>query len=306
MSRARSARLRFPRALTACTLMLLTLVLGWAPRSAVAADDGCTETSGVTVVVDLRQLGGGILERCAPGLTGSANGLAALSAAGIPYQGTSQWGSAFMCRLLGRPTATESLSLPGNSNYHELCITTPPATAYWAYWWAPNGGPWRYSDSGVTAHRITPGGFEGWVFTLRSGAGTGPPPGITPVMTYTAPGTVAIKPTPAASQPRASSAPATGTVPSTDSVSASSSAPASPGAVSSSAAAVAGSPTAAPSSGATSEPLTSSNLAQVGGAAQPKNSGPGTGLIVGICLLAFLVTVGAGTAWRRTHSGGGP
>ena len=94
-----------------------------------------------------------------------------------------------MCRLLGRPAAIEALRMPGNSNYHELCITTPPATAYWAYWWAPNGGPWRYSDSGVTAHRITPGGFEGWVFTLRSVPARGRHPG--------SPGTAAAGPAPA-------------------------------------------------------------------------------------------------------------
>ena len=282
------------------TLLVVFSFAGPAPASAAAA--GCTNAAGVSVVVDLRQLGGGILERCAPGLGAGATGLQALQTAGIPYQGTSQWGDAFICRLLGRPAADESLRIPGNSNYHEQCITTPPASAYWAYWWAPNGGPWHYSSAGVSSHRITPGGFEGWVFTLR---GTQAAPGVTPVRAAAAPAPVAsssyaqqnlTSPDPAHSSTAA------GALSNSTPMNQPSSGQAASSTTSS---AAADSPSASTSSAAGTGPAdtgVSTSITAVGGRAPAHSHGISTGTILGACLLAFLATIGAGTAWRQARA----
>jgi hypothetical protein len=284
------------------TLLMLFAVAGPAPANAAAA--GCTNANGVSVVVDLRQLGGGILDRCAPGLGASATGLDALQAAGIPYEGTSQWGDAFMCRLLGRPAADESLHIPGNSNYHERCISTPPASAYWAYWWAPNGGPWHYSDAGVSSHHVTPGGFEGWVFTI-GGANQQTPPGVTPVRATAGPAPAAT--TSQATSPKIASS--SGTQPAARGLAASSSVtpqrPASGSATSSaSPGAQAAPPSAAHSSAGTGAAGTgvSTSITAVGGRTPSHSHGISTGTIVGACLLAFLLTVGGGTAWRQARA----
>lgn len=285
------------------TLLMFVAFAG--PTAAHAETAGCTNADGVSVVVDLRQLGGGILDRCAPGLGAGATGLQALQTAGIPYQGTSQWGDAFICRLLGRPAADESLRIPGNSNYHEQCITTPPASAYWAYWWAPNGGPWHYSSAGVSSHHVTPGGFEGWVYTI-GGANQQVAPGVAPVR-------AAGGPAPATSAPHVQQNVTGGdpTRPSTANAgAAANSAPArqpasgQAGSAASSGAAAA-SPSAASSSATGTGPAdtgVSTSITAVGGRAPSHSHGISTGAILGACLLAFLVTIGAGTAWRQARA----
>jgi hypothetical protein len=290
------------------TLLMLVGIGGQAPAAfaqPAATAAGCTDANGVSVVVDLRQLGGGILERCAAGLGAGGTGLDALSRAGIPYQGTSQWGDSFICRLLGRPAADESLHIPGNSNYHEQCITTPPATAYWAYWWAPNGGSWRYSGAGVSSHRVTPGGFEGWVFTLGN-ADSQTPPGVAPVRATTVPATAAsaspaAQPDPNKSQPASiptsSGAPtqhSTATQPPSGTTTSSAPSPA--------AAAPSGAASPSSASVGAADALVSSNINAVGGRTPSHSSGISTGAILGACLLAFLATIGAGTAWRQARA----
>jgi hypothetical protein len=297
----RSVLARWSSFLAAVASMLTLLaVVGPAPAKAAAA--GCTNANGVTVVVDLRQLGGGILERCAPGLGAGATGLQALQTAGVSYQGTSQWGDGFICRLLGRPAADESLRIPGNNNYHEQCITTPPSSAYWAYWWASNGGPWHYSSAGVSGHRITPGGFEGWVFTLN---GQQTSPGVAPVRADAGPAPVAGSSH--AQQPDiASTVP---TRPSTAGAATSASAPAlSPasGAEKSSATpgaeVVPSGPSTPSGTAGPADPGVSTDIAAVGGRTPSHGHGISTGAILGACLLAFLLTIGGGTAWRQARA----
>jgi hypothetical protein len=286
------------------TLLTLVGIGSQAPASAATAA-GCPDANGVSVVVDLRQLGGGILERCAAGLGAGGTGLEALSRAGIPYQGTSQWGDSFICRLLGRPAADESLHIPGNSNYHEKCITTPPATAYWAYWWAPNGGAWHYSGAGVSSHRVTPGGFEGWVFTVGN-ANSEMPPGVAPVRATNVPAPAAsssqaAQPAashahPVAPQPGAAAQTTSSTATRPTSGSAPSSTP------SPAAAAPSGTPSPSNSGPGAADALVSTNIKAVGGRTRSHSSGMSTGAILGACLLAFLVTIGAGTAWRQARA----
>lgn len=141
----------------------------------------CKDANGVTVVVDFTDLGGNIVVRCAPGPVQSGyDGVDALEGAGFSVTGTQRWGLAFVCRIQGRPSSSESLKTDGNPDYHERCVDTPPTSAYWGYWYARNGGSWTYSSSGPKSHDAIKGGFEGWSFSLNHSAGNQPAPGVAP------------------------------------------------------------------------------------------------------------------------------
>jgi hypothetical protein len=146
-------------------------VAGPADAGAVDSSKGsagyCPNGNGVTVIIDFQELGGDSIVRCAPG--DQATGLAALQNAGIEVTGVARWGLAFICRIEGKPGPDT-----------EACIDTPPATAYWSYWYAPNGGPWKYSQRGVMNRKPPLGSFEGWSFSLHHTADTNPPPRLAP------------------------------------------------------------------------------------------------------------------------------
>ena len=129
-------------------------------------DGPCLDHTGVTVVVDFQELGGGVNVRCALGPVRS--GLGALDAAGISWEGTLRFAD-FVCRIAGQPGAAS-----------EPCGNTPPATAYWGYWLAPRGGDWCYSILGP-ANRTPPAGtVEGWSFALNRTGTDLPPPRLAP------------------------------------------------------------------------------------------------------------------------------
>lgn len=139
------------------------------------------DTTKVTVVVDVQNLNNPLtapVVRCVSGLTATSTGLAAVQAAGVNPVGTAQYGLAFLCRLLNRPSATESLTV-GGKPYTESCGRTPPAAAYWGYWQATNGGAWAYSSYGASTAKVKLGGFEGWSFSLNKSASTNPAPRFT-------------------------------------------------------------------------------------------------------------------------------
>jgi hypothetical protein len=161
-----------------------------AARPAYAADAGkpgyCTDDVGVTVVVDFSALGGDVVVRCATGPGGHGfTGLDALDGAGFSVAGTQRWGMQFVCRIQGRPSAREDLAIPGDDSYHESCADTPPETAYWSYWYASNGGAWKYTSVAAASHSTVEGGFEGWSFHL--GSGSAHPPAVAPKHAVEAP-----------------------------------------------------------------------------------------------------------------------
>ncbi|GCD97693.1 hypothetical protein [Embleya hyalina] len=127
----------------------------------------CPDAGGVTIVIDFQELGGTTIVRCARG--DQATGHAALKNAGIEIAGVARWGEAFICRIEGKPGANS-----------EPCIDTPPASAYWSYWHAPNGGSWTYSQWGVMNRKPPPGSFEGWSFAKNKTETTNPPPRVAP------------------------------------------------------------------------------------------------------------------------------
>lgn len=180
------------------TLALLagTAVAAAAPAGAVDPTKGyagiCTGTdalSGVTVVIDFQELDGNggtpapTITRCSPNANPGTQrtGIKALQDAGIAVTGVAQWGLGFVCRLENRPSSTESIPRASNPNYKEGCIVTPPAEAYWSYWHADGSGTtWTYSSFGALNRNVTPGGFEGWSFSLNKTATGNPSPGVTP------------------------------------------------------------------------------------------------------------------------------
>ncbi|WP_027659852.1 hypothetical protein [Salinispora fenicalii] len=156
------------RGSAAVALVAAGSVIGPGSPAAAAGSAGyCPDASGVTVVVDFNELGGGTVVRCAPG--SQATGLAALKSAGFQITGTLRWGEGFICRIEGKPSADA-----------EKCVDTPPASAYWSYWHAPNGGSWTYSDKGVLNRTPPAGSFEGWSFSLNRDPNDAPRPGVTP------------------------------------------------------------------------------------------------------------------------------
>ncbi|HET7474846.1 MAG TPA: hypothetical protein VFJ97_02350 [Dermatophilaceae bacterium] len=112
----------------------------------------CVGTSGVTVAVDFTAFGGRVRVRCAPG--DPATGIAALKRAGFTPTGTQRYGLAFVCRINNKPTPEQ-----------DPCITTPPATAYWAYYHASaTATSWTYSTVGPLSYDPLPGSIEAWAF----------------------------------------------------------------------------------------------------------------------------------------------
>jgi hypothetical protein len=141
--------------------LLLSPSTAAAPRQATGA---CAGNTGVTVVVDFQELGGGTNVVCAPGTPSS--GLDALAKAGVSYQTTQRF-PGFVCRIAGKPS-------------NDPCVNTSPASAYWAYWLAAPGGSWCYSTLGAGSRRPPPGTFEGWSFALNRTADAIPPPRFAP------------------------------------------------------------------------------------------------------------------------------
>lgn len=153
---------------------------------------GADALTGTTMVVDFQQLDGNggtaapTITRCSPNPNPgtSRTGVQALQDAGIAPTGVQRWGLAFICRLEGRPSATESIPVSGNPTYKEACVNTPPAAAYWGYWHADgSGSTWTYSSYGAGNRTVTPGGFDGWSFSLNATASTNPVPRVTPLNT---------------------------------------------------------------------------------------------------------------------------
>jgi hypothetical protein len=151
------------------------MTAGAAPAHASRPDAvgaACSDPTGITVVVDFRELGGGVRVGCAPQPV--ASGFEALAKAGFQATNVSRFPGA-LCRIDGKPA-------------DDPCQDMPPADAYWAYWISARGGSWCYSSQGPS--RKPPAGtVEGWAFAKDRATqgiakpGTSPPaaiPGTTP------------------------------------------------------------------------------------------------------------------------------
>ena len=154
-------------------VLVAVFALVFAAESAVpaATPRQAAGTSGVTVVVDFQELGGGVNVVCASGPVSS--GLDALTRAGISYR-TAQRFPGFVCRIADRPAT-------------DPCVNASPASAYWTYWIAAPGGTWCYATLGAGNRQPPPGTFEGWSFSLDKVAAKIPPPRFSPPAATTSP-----------------------------------------------------------------------------------------------------------------------
>lgn len=139
----------------AAILLAAGAVLPATPAEAAA----CTSASGVSIVIDF---GSSIQTGCASGDPSSA--WAAIQAAGFTLEGTQRFPATFICRVNGYPGAAA-----------EACVSTPPATAYWALWHGPAGGSWTYSNSGAASLNPAPGTAIGLAFGAGRTPGMAPP-----------------------------------------------------------------------------------------------------------------------------------
>lgn len=139
--------------------LLAVLMLPGLPAASAASV--CPDASGVVVVVDFRQLGGGIQQHCIAG-SGSAASLFGKAGFGLDYV---QREPGFVCRVAGKPAA-------------DPCVNTPPADAYWGLFWSDGrSGTWSYATTGAQSLSIPSGGYVGFVWQGQAGQVK---PGITP------------------------------------------------------------------------------------------------------------------------------
>ncbi|GAA1626036.1 hypothetical protein [Georgenia ruanii] len=122
--------------------------------TASAPPGACADTDGVTVVVDLTDLGGDVRAGCAPG--DPATGREALTGAGFT---TTDSQPGLICAIDDLP---------------DPCPTAFDGR-YWAYWSTGPGGEWTARTEGADTANPAPGSFEGWRY--NDGA---TPPGVTP------------------------------------------------------------------------------------------------------------------------------
>ncbi|WP_447925937.1 hypothetical protein [Georgenia muralis] len=118
--------------------------------AATVTGGACTGADGVTVVVDLTDLGGTVEVGCADG--DPATGGAALESAGFVPTDSSP---GFICAIEGLPDPCPE-EFDGS---------------YWSYWTAEAAGDWVAQTEGADTTDPVPGSFEGWRYNDGS---TGP------------------------------------------------------------------------------------------------------------------------------------
>jgi len=137
----------------------------WLTGASPAAAAGCTGSSGVTVVVDFAELGGGLTAGCDPSVEGQRARAILVDAGYSVTMATKSPG--FLCRVNGLPA-------------DDPCVEAAPADRYWSVWWADGqGGSWVYSARGVDSLRVPEGGYLAMAW--HQGSGRSQPPATAPV-----------------------------------------------------------------------------------------------------------------------------
>jgi hypothetical protein len=137
---------------------------GLAPVAGPADAAVCSSDTGVTVVVDFHELGGGVQSTCDPDGAGKT-ATALFPDNGFPLDYV-QRTPGFVCRVSGKPA-------------DDPCVNTPPADAYWGLFWS-NGtnGQWSYATAGAGGQKIPAGGsvaFSWQGSDSRAEPGVAPP-----------------------------------------------------------------------------------------------------------------------------------
>ncbi len=150
---------RLVRLAAATILVAAAGLTGSTPAYAAA----CSTATGVTVVVDFHELGGGLHQVCDAG-GGGEKASALFPDNDFPLNYV-QRQPGFVCRVSGEPA-------------DDPCVNTPPANAYWGLWWSDGtSSGWSYSSVGVGSLTIPDGGS---VALSWNGSSSKSPPGAPP------------------------------------------------------------------------------------------------------------------------------
>ncbi|GCD92315.1 hypothetical protein [Nocardioides sp. LS1] len=160
-------RLTLASLVAAVLVTAATGVIPAAPAQAAA----CSTASGVTVVVDFHELGGGVQQVCDAGGAGD-DAATQFEDSGFALTRV-QRQPGFVCRVNNAPSSDQ-----------ESCVNTPPADAYWGLWWSDGtSGTWTYASQGVDSLTVPEGGY---VALSWNGSSTKSPPGAAPTAHKTA------------------------------------------------------------------------------------------------------------------------
>jgi LPXTG-motif cell wall-anchored protein len=264
------------RLLGALVAVLLGTATGAVVVAAPAQAAACAKGTGVTVVVDYQQLGGGTSTRCVSG--GGSKAAAAFSAAGVGLQRASRQ-PGFVCRVNAKPADAG-------------CVQASPSDAYWSLWVSSGNGSWSYATVGVDGLSVPQGGWVAFSWQGQSGRAQ---PGVAPVGAAPAPKPA---PTSAAGKPSGGSSSAAPRPAASASASASASAEAEREKEQSTKekkeeARARASASAGPSAAATSEPSDEQTQAT-----SAESGTPWATLVGAVAVLVLLGAAGV-VAWRR-------
>lgn len=138
----------------------------------------CATSSGVSVIVDFHELGGGIQGTCVSG-GGGDTAASLFPSAGFPLTYVTRQ-PGMVCRVSGKPADSP-------------CVNSPPATAYWSLWWSDGkSGTWTYSSYGVGGLKVPDGGYVAFSWQGSSSRTT---PGVSPAPHASATPTPSASPT---------------------------------------------------------------------------------------------------------------
>jgi len=159
--------LRYAVRLAVATLAVAAAGVAAQPPAQAAT---CSSASGVSVVVDFHQLGGGVQTFCDAGGAGKFATAQFVDAGHALTYVQRQPG--FVCRVDGAPAS-------------DPCINTPPADAYWSLWWSDGkSGTWQYSSTGAASLKVPAGGYVALSWQQGSAKAA---PGVAPTAHRTSP-----------------------------------------------------------------------------------------------------------------------
>ena len=160
-------------ALLAALTVLLAPTAGATSRAPAADPRGSLcAGSGVNVVVDYQQLGGGIVQACDTA-GGGKTASQVFADAGVKVTPVSSFPGA-ACRVDGQPAEGG-------------CAKMPPADAYWGLY-IDKAGSWTYAPKGADELQLADGDFVAFSW---QGTKTSTPPGVKPVEATASPSAAA-------------------------------------------------------------------------------------------------------------------
>lgn len=141
----------------------LLVPAGTAAAVPAARAAACPSASGITVVVDFQELGGGATAGC----DANAGGPASTNFRDAGYQlsySQAEGMDGFVCRIQNKPADGD-------------CAETDQ---FWSLWWSDGkSGKWAFSSRGVESLSVPEGGYV--AFAWHQGGGSAQPPAAVPV-----------------------------------------------------------------------------------------------------------------------------